>query len=43
MTKTQTGVTLIELVIVMVIIGILLFTGSMQRLAQYGFFINLGL
>ncbi len=28
---------------VMVIIGILLFTGSMGRLAQYGFFINLGL
>ena len=28
---------------VMVIIGVLLLTGSLQRLAQYGFFINLGL
>jgi len=29
--------------VVMIIIGILLFTGSLQRLAQYGFFVNLGL
>jgi cytochrome c-type biogenesis protein len=29
--------------VVMIIIGILLFTGSMSRLAQYGFFVNLGL
>jgi len=29
--------------VVMVIIGVLLFTGSLARLAQYGFFINLGL
>jgi cytochrome c-type biogenesis protein len=29
--------------VVMVIVGVLLFTGTMERLAQYGFFINLGL
>ena len=29
--------------VVMVIIGVLLLTGSLQRLAQYGFFIDLGL
>ena len=29
--------------VVMVIIGILLFTGTLERLAQYGFFVNLGL
>jgi cytochrome c-type biogenesis protein len=28
---------------VMVILGILLLTGSLQRLAQYGFFVDLGL
>jgi cytochrome c-type biogenesis protein len=29
--------------VVMVIVGVMLFTGSMQRLAQYGFFVDLGL
>ena len=29
--------------VVMIIVGVLLFTGSLQRLAQYGFFIDLGL
>jgi cytochrome c-type biogenesis protein len=29
--------------VVMVIIGVLLLTGSLQRLAQYGFFVDLGL
>jgi cytochrome c-type biogenesis protein len=29
--------------VVMVIVGILLLTGSLQRLAQYGFFVDLGL
>jgi cytochrome c-type biogenesis protein len=29
--------------VVMVIVGVLLFTGSLQRLAQYGFFVDLGL
>jgi len=29
--------------VVMVIIGVLLFTGSLQKLSQYGFFVNLGL
>jgi cytochrome c-type biogenesis protein len=29
--------------VVMVIVGVLLFTGSLQKLAQYGFFVNLGL
>jgi len=29
--------------VVMIIIGVMLFTGSLQRLAQYGFFVNLGL
>jgi cytochrome c-type biogenesis protein len=29
--------------VVMVIIGLLLLTGSLQRLSQYGFFVDLGL
>ena len=29
--------------VVMVIVGVLLFTGSLERLAQYGFFLDLGL
>jgi hypothetical protein len=29
--------------VLLVIIGVMLFTGTLERLAQYGFFIDLGL